>query len=64
MNSQRNVFSAEKAGKYEGHFAHSIKRATFSVQKDFTIFHGFCLITNGVYQKGVRDYLGAREGNE
>ena len=33
-NSKRNIFSAEKSGKYEGHFTHSIKRTTISVQKD------------------------------
>ena len=37
-NSKRNVFSAEKSGKNEGHFTHSIKRTTFSVQKDFYDF--------------------------
>ena len=37
-NSKRNIFSAEKAGEYEGHVTHSIKHANFSVQKDFYHF--------------------------
>ena len=58
----RNIFSAKKSGKYEGHFTHSIKRMTFQYKRTSTIFHGFLLKTKGVYQGDVRDYLGAREG--
>ena len=60
----RNIFSAEKSGKYEGYFTHSIKRTTFQYKTTSTIFHGFLLITKGVYQRDVRDYLRVREGNK
>ena len=49
----KNIFSAEKSGKYEGHFTHSIQRTTFQYKRTSTIFHGFLLITKGVYQRDV-----------
>ena len=58
-NSKRNIFSAEKAGKYEGHFTRSIKRATLSVL-DFYDFSSIFLDHKMSLPKCVRDYLGVR----
>ena len=64
MNSERNIFSAEKAGKYEGHFTHAIKRATFSVL-DFFNFSWISLDNKKrVTKRRTRLFGSEREGNE
>ena len=57
-NFKRNILSAKRAGKYEGHFTHLIKRATVSVQKDCYDFSWIFLDNKMSYQKGIPDYLG------
>ena len=63
-NSKRNIFSAEKAGKYEGHFTCSIKRATFSVLDFYDFSWIFLDHKMSLPKMHTRLFWSEREGNE
>ena len=59
-----NIFSAEKAGKYEGHFTRSIKRATFSVLDFYDLSWIFLDHKRSLPKMRTRLLGSEREGNE